>query len=308
MAKAPQSLEEYYAIHSFAAPVDIKKSTGHFNVLCLDKHLPEESKPVPFGRKDFFKICLISGNSTIHYADKSIEISGKALFFGNPLIPYNWEYLNSQSGFTCVFDEAFFQDFGRIKEYPVFQPAGHPVYELSLESFAHFESIFKGMEAEKNSDFDFRNDVLRNQVFQIIHAALKMRPAPFTTPAPATAGARIARLFLELLERQFPVGGAHADAPLRSPSEYASQLAIHVNHLNKSVKEALQKTTSEVIMERLMKEAKILLKHSSWSISEIAYSLGFEGPTHFGTFFKKQLQLTPTEFRKMGMRTITTSI
>ncbi len=308
MAKSPQSLEEYYASLRYVAPVDIKKSTGHFNVLHLDEYLAAESIPVPFGRKDYFKICLISGNSTIHYADKSIEIKDRALFFGNALIPYNWEYLqDSQSGFSCVFNEAFFQDYGRIKDYPVFQPTGHPVYELSVEEYALFEALFKQMVAEKSGDFEFQNDVLRNQVFQLIHTALKMRPAPFRSPAPATAGARITQLFLELLEKQFPVGGANDDAPLRSPSDYASQLAVHVNHLNKSVKEVLQKTTSEVIMERLLKEAKILLKHSSWSISEIAYSLGFEGPTHFGTFFKRQLQLTPSDFRKTRMQRSFTS-
>jgi AraC-like DNA-binding protein len=52
-----------------------------------------------------------------------------------------------------------------------------------------------------------------------------------------------------------------------------------------------------VISERLLQEAKILLKHTDWNISEIAYSLGFEEPTHFNNFFKKNIQLTPRQFR-----------
>jgi AraC family transcriptional activator of pobA len=74
-------------------------------------------------------------------------------------------------------------------------------------------------------------------------------------------------------------------------------LTIHVNHLNRALKETTQKTTSEIIAERILQEAKILLKHTDWNISEIAYSLGFEEPTHFNNFFKKNIQLTPRQFR-----------
>jgi len=49
---------------------------------------------------------------------------------------------------------------------------------------------------------------------------------------------------------------------------------VHVNHLNRAVKATTAKTTSEIISERILQEAKILLKQSEWSISEISFSLG----------------------------------
>lgn len=54
-----------------------------------------------------------------------------------------------------------------------------------------------------------------------------------------------------------------------------------------------------IIAERLLQEAKILLRHTEWNISEIAYSLGFKEATHFNNFFKKMMQLTPVRFREM---------
>jgi AraC-like DNA-binding protein len=84
---------------------------------------------------------------------------------------------------------------------------------------------------------------------------------------------------------------------MRSAKEYAERLAVHVNHLNKVLKENTGKTTTEIISSRILQEAKILLKQTDWNISEVAYSLGFEETAHFSNFFKKQTSLTPVTFR-----------
>jgi AraC-like DNA-binding protein len=86
---------------------------------------------------------------------------------------------------------------------------------------------------------------------------------------------------------------------LRSASEFANHLAIHVNHLNRAVKELTQKTTSQLIAERVLQESKILLKHSRWSVSEIAFALGFSEVTHFNNFFKKHTSQSPLKFRNI---------
>jgi AraC family transcriptional activator of pobA len=60
---------------------------------------------------------------------------------------------------------------------------------------------------------------------------------------------------------------------------------VHVNHLNRAVKEIADKTTSQIIAERVLQESKVLLKHSNWSVSEIAHSLGFSEVTLFQYLF-----------------------
>lgn len=253
---------------------------------------------VGYGRKDYFKICVFSGRSLIHYADKSLEVDGHALFLANPQIPYTWEPFGKQNGHTCIFTESYFTGFGDIRKYPFFQPGGYPVYELNENEFEVLSGILEQMATEKESDFAYKDDVLRNLVFQLVHAALKMRPSTKVLSEKSNAASRITHLFMELLESQFPIRNTFDGLSLRSASEFAAQMAIHANHLNKSVREITQKTTSEIIADRLLKKAKILLRHSSWAISEIAYGLGFEGPAHFSTFFKKQLQISPSEYRK----------
>ena len=107
-------------------------------------------------------------------------------------------------------------------------------------------------------------------------------------------------IFLELLEQQqFPIDDSHQMVGLRSASDFACQLNIHVNYLNRAVKVTTEKTTSQLITERILQEAKILLKHSAWTVSEIAFALGFNEVTHFNNFFKKHAQLSPLKFRNV---------
>ncbi|WP_231891188.1 hypothetical protein [Arachidicoccus ginsenosidimutans] len=116
-----QTLEEFYKAKLNWVPDNIRKEIGHFNVFRLDDFVGRHSKPIPYSRKDYFKISLIIGKNKVHYADKIIEIKKQALFFANPQIPYNWEKLNDQqTGFFCVFTPAFFHHFGNLKDYEVF--------------------------------------------------------------------------------------------------------------------------------------------------------------------------------------------
>jgi AraC family transcriptional activator of pobA len=100
-----------------------------------------------------------------------------------------------------------------------------------------------------------------------------------------------------LLERQFPIESPHQKLTLRTAKDYADRLSIHVNHLNKVLKENTGKTTTAIITNRITQEAKILLKQTNWNISEIAYCLGFEEVAHFSNFFRKQTTFSPATFR-----------
>ena len=131
----------------------------------------------------------------------------------------------------------------------------------------------------------------------MLHYALKLEPSLTLTNQPVNASQRISMLFMELLERQFPIDESHQNIDLRSASEYANRLNVHINHLNRAIKENTGKTTTQLIAERILQESKVLLKHTPWNVSEIAYSLGFKEVTHFNNFFKKHVHQSPLKFR-----------
>ena len=138
--------------------------------------------------------------------------------------------------------------------------------------------------------------MIRNFVAEIIHYGQKLQPIS-ALYSKHNSSARVSSLFLELLERQFPIESIHQKLQLKTAKDFANRLSIHVNHLNKVLKENTGKTTTDIITSRIITEAKILLKQTDWNISEIAYSLGFEEIAHFSNFFKKQTSFTPLAFR-----------
>jgi len=279
-------------------PDNLKKEMGHFNVFRIDECACKRNRPTPYSRKDFYKITLLKGKTLIHYADKTVQSDRYALLFSNPMIPYNWEPQDDdQSGFFCIFTEDFFSQYGVLKEYPMFKPGHNKVYILSDEQLVEVEAIYAEMYEEISSDFLFKYDAIRGLVFKLIHLAIKMQPAEAAYYSASNGSTRIASLFSELLERQFPIESTMQSMRLRSPVDFAEQLSVHVNHLNRSLKEITGKTTSQLIAERVSQEARVLLKRTNWNISEIAYSLGFEELPHFINFFKKHFGQTPKAFR-----------
>jgi len=131
---------------------------------------------------------------------------------------------------------------------------------------------------------------------ELVHYGQKLKPITPTDRA-TNASVRIFTLFIELLERQFPIENTNQTLQLRTPKQFADTLSVHVNHLNRILKETTGKTTTEIIASRITQEAKILLKQTNWNISEIAYSLGFEEVAHFSNSFKKHTALSPVAFR-----------
>ena len=295
-----QSIEEFYQSKLSWIPENLKKEIGHFNVFELDDFVGCHAKPIPYSRKDFYKISLIEGKNNIYYADKTVVIDEFALLFANPQVPYNWESLDDeQSGFFCIFTDAFFQQYGNFKAYPVFKPGADAVFTLNAEQRQEIRRIFRRMFEEITSDYVYKYDVLRSLVFEIIHNALKFKPAQSNQVPKQKAAVRVSSLFIELLERQFPIESPIQQMKLRTPADFADHLCVHVNHLNRSLKEVTEKTTSQLIAERILQEARALLKHTNWNISEIAWCLGFEELPHFIHFFKKNVQLTPGSFRNV---------
>jgi AraC-like DNA-binding protein len=114
---------------------------------------------------------------------------------------------------------------------------------------------------------------------------------------PACARFQLTQKFKDLLEEQFSAT-EELDPQIRTPAQFATQLRVHPNHLNATVKYTTGKTIRELIKDRTITEARILLKHTDKQITEISYQLGFKEPASFIHFFKKSTGITPLNFRK----------
>ena len=296
------SLEEFYKEIATNFPEEISKEIGHFNVFRYEDVIAQfKIKPImPYSRRDYYKISLIQGHYKLEYADKVMELQNSTLLFATPKVPYHYiPHDENQSGYFCIFTEEFLiknKSGIALDDLPIFKPGGHPVFQISTNESKELDSIFVKMHKELSSGYAYKYDLLRNYVLELIHHGQKLQPAT-ALYATHNASARVASLFVELLERQFPIESPQQKLRLRTAKDYANRLAVHVNHLNKVLKENTGKTTTEIISRRVIQEAKILLKQTDWNISEISDCLGFEEVAHFSNFFRKQTSFAPIIFR-----------
>lgn len=310
MKTAHTTLAEFYneIAEIIGTPVDellpqgVQKDIGHFNVFDIADTIQQVKRKqgMPYNRRAYYKISLIRGKNRAEYADKVINIQHNALLFASPKVPYHWIPMDeNQSGAFCVFTDSFLAKNKTgvvLDELPIFKSGGYPVFQITNKQVDELAPIFSKMKKEMDSDYEYKYDLIRNYVLELIHYGQKLQPAA-AMHSSQNAAARIVSLFIELLERQFPIESPNQKLQLRSAKEYAQRLAVHVNHLNKVLKENTGRTTTEIISSRLLQEAKILLRQTDWNVSEIAYSLGFEEVAHFSNFFKKQTSLAPIAFR-----------
>lgn len=296
------SLSDFYKRNGELVPEHIPAEIGHFNVFETEKLFNKEdgTRIMPYSRRAYYKISWLRGKSRAEYADKVIDIAEHALMFATPKIPYHWMPADSrQTGMFCIFTPDFFLPGNTgivLDELPIFRPGQVPVFQIADEEIKEIAYIFRKMQKEMATDYKYKDDLLRNLILELVHYGQQLQPLSVLSTI-QNAADRISSLFTELLERQFPIESAGQQLILRSPKDYADRLAVHINHLNKVLKEVTGQTTSQLISKRILQEAKILLRHTSWNIAEIAYALGFDDLAHFSNFFKRQTTLTPASFR-----------
>lgn len=250
--------------------------------------------PSPFVRRNYYKISLIlEGEVRIMYADRTITVKDKAILFSNPMIPYSWERISDKLRYYfCLFTDSFVYN---LAASTVFNIRGDHVLLPDEATAEKLVFIFEMMIKEQEGHYQQKNDVIRHYIQLLHHEAVKITP-PATWQLHNSAN-RITTLFLELLTKQCAITTVHEQVQLKTATAFATQLSIHVNYLNRAVKSVTGKTTTQVIADHLLKEAKTLLRTTDWSISEIAYCLGFGHPSNFTVFFRKMSGQNPHDFR-----------
>ena len=253
------------------------------------------------GRRDFYKAGLVTGNMTVYYGERIIEINDTVLFFVNPNVPHSVVRSSKKTtGYACLFTEAFIASRERkelLKNSPLFNVDASPAIPLTKEQAVFMAGIFQKMQSVHSGDYEYKNELLKSCIELILHEAIRIQPAQ-NGVHPKNGAARITNLFMDLLERQFPIDSTVAPLRLRTAQDFAGSLSVHVNYLNRAVKEVTGKSTSVHIADRIAAEAKALLLYTDWSVADVAYGLGFEYPTYFNNYFKRVTGITPNSLRK----------
>lgn len=302
MSKSLETLGDYYKRLSHLYEKDgehvlVEHGTSHFNIS------PRRYCDfiTPYNRRDFYKISLIVGKGWFKYGRHELYIDRPVLFLPALNIPYSWKCdTEQQDGYFCLFNQEFFVGshvFEAIKKTSLFKEWSKPIIFLTDVQLCTVTTFFDNMFRLNNSTYFFRHDAIKSSLATVLHLALEWRIDDLKVQE-QSGKVRLYRLFDELLSRQFPLDSPAYPLEMRTPADFAARLHVHVNHLNASIKAVTGLTTTQIIKGRLLEEAKSLLIYTDWTVSEIAYTLGFDEPAHFNNYFKKNTKSSPLEFRR----------
>ncbi|SHE34186.1 helix-turn-helix domain-containing protein [Dysgonomonas macrotermitis] len=292
--KHTESLQDFYKMsenkHLLSGE---NKIIRHFNIFPRWRC----SAAKTYIRRDFYRIVLTKGSGILSFLNHKVRIDAPSIFIANKIIPYSWEPLSeNQDGWVCLFSSEFLNTTNP-EVYPVLNLETIPIYNLDNILQEEFSAFFEKIEEDFKSDYIYKYALLQNYLNLLLHRIQMLGDQVFSTSQMMDAAHRTVFRFLELLEQQFPVQSPEMPLDLKSPQDYARKLNMHVNHLNSSVKKVTGNTSSGLITERIVTEARSLLQNTDWNISEISDALGFEYPSYFTNFLKKHAGASPKELR-----------
>ena len=257
---------------------------------------------VVFSYANYFIVSLFLERGKLSYADKWMEIQPGTVVFANPALPSAWEPLlddeKEEKGFSFMFSNEFIrkEEWGFLLNTPLLDLTLHQAIFLNQEALNNVKLLFQKMMEVNQTDDGMKEELMHSLLHLIIYEAMRGKEErPYKIQH--NAAQRTVELFLLLLDRQFPINYPNQQLEMRSATDYAQRLSIHVNHLNRVVKQVTGKTTTDIIASRITKEAVRLLRESQLNIAEVAYALGFEEQASFSGFLKRRTGKSPKEIR-----------
>ncbi|MGV0921190.1 helix-turn-helix domain-containing protein [Empedobacter falsenii] len=255
-----------------------------FNELHGERHINKPHK------HDFFVIILFDKASGIHNIDsKDYPIDDKEIHILFPGQMHKWQINDGTIGYQLMTERSFFEQFAPYFRFSFTNYQNHPVIKLSDEAFSKLMYEFNAIKEELKSENSLVH--LINARAAVIAAIVsKEAEQIFTEFKVYQSNPRLAK-FNMLIDEFY--------MEEKSVVFYAEKLHISANYLNILCKKHLKVSATQLIQQRVIIEAKRLLKSGDLSIKEIAFDLGFTDHAYFSNFFKAQTNITPTEFRNL---------
>jgi AraC-like DNA-binding protein len=272
-----------------------------FNVQALEERFAQPPKNILRAhRHDYHHVVLVTaggGRLWVDFEERTIE--PPMLLQLGPGVVHGWQPAQLLRGYVIHFDRSFFaadaRDPAEIAEMPLFCAfSGTPVLTISAEQRALFEMLARAMLREYRGQARERAAALRSYLRIWLIEARRISEG-WHPERWNDRGTELTGRFLALVRENFRT--------ISSVSEYAVRLRVTPSHLNDTVRRTMGKTAGHLIRERVLLEAKRLLRHSHLSVAEVAYHLNFGDPSYFARFFRRQTGQSPAAFRghRLGM-------
>lgn len=248
-------------------------------------------------RRKFYTVVLVTSgivNETIGHTNYIFQ-KGDLYFIAQNQLHSIHSWSDDVQGYHCIFDNEYFllclKNQVKLNQFPFFRLEDDHRLSLSEQEIELFVHILIKLSQEYNSRKTHNDDLLVRLYLNILlieAERIYLQRTEFTA-------VNLSRK--EVLVTKFKnLVRDHLTNHLKV-SEYAEKLFVNPHYLNDTVKEVTGISASEYINTELLLYAKSYLIQTDHTIAEIAELLNFTDQSYFARFFKKQSELTPSEFR-----------
>lgn len=258
----------------------------------LDKHYQDLHHP---HRHSFYHLVFFTKGKGSHSIDfEKFPVKPLQLYFMIPGQVHSWHFEGEVDGYIIHFNEVLFNSFLQnghyLEQFPFFKGNTEDgVCQVPVAEQARFVQLFESLLEEVGGKKEHHLDLIRLRLLELFiitdrycaHKKIRNKPPQKYT---------LLRHFQQLIDTHFRT--------IRLPKEYAELLYVTPNHLNALCQDLLGKTAGDLIRDRILLEAKRLLTNADMTVTEIAYDLNFQDNSYFNRFFKRNVGMTPDEFRK----------
>lgn len=250
-------------IHHYHEIIYVRKGSGQMTIDDIDCELEDQTL-----------YCIWQGQ--VHkWKEAEKRREGLTIMFKNDFLP------TLDANTLMVFNSALFNRLQKIN-----------TFRLKVEEIKYFDWLFELILSEYNQPaptFGQKQTLQYLVMTLLVKLARKTTEIKLNTLPKTGTSAEVFQSFLLLVEHHY-----QSNVPL---DFYAKKLGYSLRNLNQIIKKHGGQTAKQIVLKRTLTEAKRLIAYTNTSIKEIAYRLGFNNQAYFCYFFKKQVGISPQEYR-----------
>lgn len=285
-----------YCIGNFTEARHGSRPEKHFEIQRIESLYKSFKSSHSPHRHDFYNILVFTEGSGIHVIDfVEYSVEPCSIFFLTPGQVHALNISEDARGFSLFFDPEFYlidRPSNSLRELPFFHSAqNEPKLKVNCEEERYIKNTLQEMMREQQGRDDNRLAVIRNYL-----ELLTLKLSRFYSDKQKQEPQQHSPYFINLMNQFDKLIDKHF-RETRSVQFYADQLCVTPKNLSAIAKKIYNKTSRELIQERVILEAKRLLLHSDMNMMEISQTLNLYDPSYFVKFFKKSVGQTPQQFR-----------
>ena len=273
----------------------LQKAKSHFEIqkISMDTYCAANKAELTHHYKIFW---IEDGSGKYDIDFNEFEIHGSGVFCVSPGQMFSVKAEKVKTAYQISFDKEFYCVEAHGKEIACNGLIFNNIYRatgisVDADEAPIFRSVIDSMVSELKSPGNAHREMLETYLRMfLIHTLRLLDMQEVKNGGSSHQNNKLVQDFIAMVDKHFRTK--------HSVSDYAKELFVTPKSLTKKLHALGYPTSSEMIHERILLEAKRSLKFTQESVKEIAFDLGFDDPAYFSRFFSKKVGMTPLEYRK----------